>query len=146
MVGAQHWSYLTLSPPLLFMSVCRVWYVILLFLVVAYSICPYIRSLLFPLLAAIYDVCMTDDTYTIGNQIFFASDGRDHSSGSAGVSGGGGSGGSGGRRVCRVYDIEHTKYRKPQWYVILCRLASSRRAVYAYYIHFLINILYLSLA
>ena len=59
---------------------------------------------------------MTDDTYTIGNQSFFASDGRDHSSGSPGVSGGGG---SGGRRVCRVYDIEHTKYRKPQWYADL---------------------------
>ena len=70
---------------------------------------------------------LNDDTYTIGNQSFFASDGRDHSSGSGGgneavVGGGGGSRGGTSlgynHRVCRVYDIEHTKYRKPQWYVM----------------------------
>ena len=83
----------------------------------------------------------TDDSYTIGNQSFFVSDGRDHSSVAdvgraaaggvdgrgSGVGGGGGDGRGGGngvsasrgynRGVCHVYDIEHTKYRKPQWYV-----------------------------
>jgi len=71
-----------------------------------------------------------DDSYTIGNQSFFVSDGRDHSSvadvGRVGDVGGGGDGRGGGngvsasrgykdRGVCHVYDIEHTKYRKPQW-------------------------------
>ena len=74
------------------------------------------NSLIFPLICLlIFPPCvaginLADDTYSIGNQSFFAS-------GDNGGSGGSGSSGYN-QRVCRVYDIEQTKYRKPQWYVL----------------------------